>query len=229
MKNKSLTVVVPAYNEQENLGQALDDIGRALEGLIDDYEIIVVNDGSLDETAAIAQAKGEQDPRILCISNESNQGYGYSYRRGVAAATKEYVGVFNGDNDQSWDSFRDLIKNMEKADIVSLYTANTHERPWLRRFLSRGFVILMNTLFGMNLKYFNGCFISHRKLLQSLNLHSQGLTALAECKVKLIRQGHSYLEIPCIHVPRRGGRSTALSFKSIAASVEAVLLLYREI
>lgn len=225
----SLTVIIPAYNEQENLPQALEDMERALAGLVEDYEIIVVNDGSHDRTPLIAQEKGRTDGRIKCITNEQNRGYGYSYQRGVKAASKDYVGVFNGDNDMHWESFRDLVKNISRADIVSQYTSNPQDRPWLRRILSARFVDLMNLLFGMNLKYFNGCFIARRDILQPLVIRSLGLTVLAECKVKLIRQGYTCLEIPFVHVPRVGGRSTALTFKSIKAALAAVLLLCRDV
>jgi glycosyltransferase involved in cell wall biosynthesis len=227
--NKSLTVIIPAYNEQENLPQALDDMQRALEGLVDDYEIIVVDDGSKDRTPLIAQERARRDARFKCISNESNSGYGYSYQRGVTSALKDYVGVFNGDNDMHWESFRDLVKNIGQADIISQYSSNPQTRPWFRRLLSKTFTILMNALFGMNIKYFNGCLICRRDILQSLTMRSRGLTVLAECKVRLIKQGYSYLEIPFIHVPRRGGRSTALSFKSIKTVIKAVGYLYKDI
>ena len=227
--NKSLSVVIPALNEQENLPQALTDVVLALKGLVDDYEIIVIDDGSTDRTASIALEKGRQDPRFKCISNDRNRGYGYSFQRGVKAAQKEYISVYSGDNELHWESFRDLVQNMGRADVVSQYASNPHDRPWFRRLLSRTFTMMMNALFGMHLRYFNGCFICRRDILEALTIRSQGLTAHAECLVKLIKQGHSYLEIPFIHVPRHAGRSTALSFKSIKATMAAVFLLYKDI
>jgi glycosyltransferase involved in cell wall biosynthesis len=227
--NKSLTVVIPAYNEQDNLNQALDNVARAVEGLVDDYEIIVIDDGSHDRTPLIAQERMRQDARITCISNDGNCGYGYSYWRGVMSARHSYVGVFTADNDMSWESFRDLVKNIGQADILSSYMSNTHEREWERRLLSRIFVILMNTAFSMKLKYFNGPFIGRRKQLQELAIRSKGLTVLAECKVRLIKKGCSYVEIPFTYIRRSSGRSTALSLKSIKAVTLAVGSLYRDV
>jgi len=226
---KSLTVVVPAYNEQDNIVFAIDDLLRSFQGEVEDYEIIVVDDGSQDRTAAIVHERSRSNPRIMCLSNNPNGGYGCSYRRGVMAATKEYVGVFNGDNDQSWESFQELIKNIGQADILSLYTSNTQARPWHRRVLSQAFVILMNTLFGTKMTYLNGLFIARRDILQALDIRSDGLSALAECKVKLLRLGYTCKEIPGIHIPRHGGRSTALSPKSLRAVASAVWLLYKDI
>jgi len=227
--NKSLTVVLPAYNEQDNLGQSLDNLHRALEGLVDDYEIIVIDDGSHDQTALIARTQARLDSRIQCVSNDRNRGYGYSYRRGVMMARKAHVGVYTADNDMSWESFRDLVKNIGQADIISSYMSNPHDREWLRRTLSKIFVVMMNTIFRMRLKYVNGCFIGRRDILQALTIRSNGLTVLAECKVKLIKQGFSCLEVPFIHVPRRGGRSSALRLKSIKATIEAMWFLYWDV
>lgn len=227
--NGSLTVVIPAYNEQDNLNSGLDSVERALEGLVDDYEIIVVDDGSKDRTAAIALERGRKNARIRCISHERNRGYGHAYWTGVTHATKDHVGGFPADNDMSWESLRDMVKNRGKADIITSYMINPQDRDWPRRTLSRAFVVMMNALFNMRLKYFNGLFIGRRDLLQPLTLRSGGLTVLAECKVRLIKKGHSYLEVPFIHVPRQCGASTALRWKSIKAVVAAVFFLHKDI
>jgi glycosyltransferase involved in cell wall biosynthesis len=229
LKSKSLTVVIPAFNEQENLGRALDNVALALQGLVDDYEIIVIDDGSIDRTPSIAREKMRDDPRVKCLSNDRNRGYGYSYWRGVMAATKDYVGVFTADNDMSWESLRDLVQNMGQADVLTSYMCNTHQREFGRRALSKAFVVMMNAVFQMRLKYFNGPFIGRRDLLQTLTIRSSGLTVLAECKVKLIKQGYSYQEIPFTYVRRSGGRSTALRLKSIKAVISAVGGMYKDI
>lgn len=225
----SLTVVLPAFNEQENLDEAIDNVLRAVDGLVSDLEIIVVDDGSKDNTQKLALKRAMTDKRIICVSNETNKGYGFSYQRGVKLATKDYVGVYTSDNDMSWESFRDLIINIERADIISPYTSNTHDRPMLRRFLSAAFTGMMNIIFGLNMKYFNGPFIARRNILQALTINSTGLTVLAECKVKLMRQGYTCVEIPFIHVHRQKGKSSALRFKSIKAAFVAVWQLYRDV
>ena len=224
----SLTVVIPAYNEQDNLAQAIDNVERALEGLIDDYEIIVVDDGSRDRTAVIAQERGKKDARIQCLCNDRNRGCGYSYWRGVSLARKDYVSGFPADNEMSWGSLRDLVKHMGQTDIISSYMSNPQDRPWPRRVFSRMFVVLMNIVFNMRLRYFNGYFIGRRDLVQALTVRSSGLTILAECKVRLIKKGCSYLEIPFVHTPRHCGASTALRFKSIKEVIAAVLCLHRD-
>ncbi len=226
---RSLSVVIPAYNEEENLGLSLDNVLRAVDGLVDDLEIIVIDDGSNDATRAIAEQRAGADPRIRAISNEVNRGYGFSYRRGVSLATKYHVGVFTADNDMSWESFRDLVLHIGEADIISSYTGNSGDRELLRQVLSGIFNGLINVLFGLRVRYFNGPFIARREDLQALTLRSTGLTALAECKVKMLKKGCSIREIPFIYVHRTGGRSSALRFKSIKAAIAAVGLLYHDV
>jgi len=225
----SLTVLIPAYNEEENIGAAIDSIQRALQGVADDYEIIVIDDGSRDGTAAVVQRRMKADSRIKCVSNGGNEGYGYSFWRGVGLANKDYVSVFPGDNDMAWDSFRDLVEKKAQADLIFSYMQNPQDRDWPRRTLSQLFVNLMNAAFNMRLKYFNGPLVARRQLLQSLSVQSTGLTILAECKVRLIKRGCSYLEIPFTYTARSQGRSSALRPKSIKAVVGAMSSLYRDI
>ena len=142
---------------------------------------------------------------------------------------KDFVGVYTSDNDMSWESFRDLLINIERADIISPYTSNTKDRPILRRFFSASFTWVMNILFGLNMKYFNGPFIAKRDVLKNLNIRSTGLTVLAECKVKLMRQGCTCVEIPFIHVRRQNGKSSALRFKSIYAAFAAIWHLFQDV
>ena len=229
MPKPSLTVVIPAYNEQENLKEAVDRVHRIVDGLVDDYEIIIVDDASKDGTFAIAQQESLQDKHIHFLRNDSNQGFGYSFMRGVGAAQKEYIAALSADNDVSWESLRELVGHIGEAHVLSAYMNNPGAREWPRRVISKIFVMLLNSLFGMRLKYFNGPFIVRREDLQALTIRSKGLTVVAECKIKLIKQGHSFLEIPFEHIPRQKGRSTALSFKSLKAVTSAVVRLYRDI
>lgn len=220
---------MPAYNEVDNIDEAITNVLRAVEGIAGDLEIIVIDDGSKDATGEIARKRSAQDKRIKCVTNEHNMGYGYSYRRGVGMATKEYVAVYTSDNDMHWESLRDLIANIGEADIISPYTSNAHERAFARRFFSSSFTLFMNIIFGLNMKYFNGPYVTRREILQPLHIRSNGLTVLAECKVKLMRQGYTCKEIPFTHVQRQKGKSSALSYKSIKAAFIAVWDLVRDV
>ncbi len=225
--DKSLTVVVPAFNEEQNILSAIENVKGALEGM--DWEIIVVNDGSSDQTGSLAEKKAKTDARVRVVHNEKNLGYGHAFQRGVGLATRSYIGIFPGDNDMSAKSLLDLVENIGDADMITAYMSDSKRRPWGRRCLSRLFVFLLSVLFGLPLKYYNGPFICRRGLLQSLAIKSEGLTALAECKIRLLKMGCTYKEIRFDHTGRQAGRSSALRWKSIKQTLRNVAILFKDI
>ena len=226
---KSLSVIVPAFNEEGNIQNAIDSVLTAIKDLVDDYEIIVVNDGSSDNTEQLALAKRQGDERIRVISNASNQGFGFSFARGVSLAGMNFLTVFPGDNDMAGESLRRLIENLGRADIVTSHPVSSHRRPFLRRFLSKSFIALMNILFGLNLKYYNGAFVARTSLIRLIPIKSTGLTALAECLIRLIKAGHSYTSIPFEHVGRKAEKSKALYFKSVVAVAVLIIVLWKDL
>src|SRR3569623_655712 len=85
---QSLSIILPAYNEEENIGRAMATATAVAERLCGDHEIIVVDDGSRDRTAEIVQEAAATDPRIRLVQHSPNRGYGEALRSGVLAAPK---------------------------------------------------------------------------------------------------------------------------------------------
>ena len=232
MDNRSgsgVSVIVPAFREEHNIEEAIDNAVAAVSASTVDYEIIVIDDGSPDKTGEFARIKAETNSNIRFAANATNQGFGYSFARGVKMAAKEYVTVFPGDNDMSAQSLKELIASRGAADVIITYMRKTDKRSWLRRFLSRGFVAAMNLIFGLNLKYYNGAFICRRELLQSIPIKSTGLAALAECIIRLLKAGHGFKPIYFEHSGRKHEKSKALNFKSVKAVISTVVVLAKDI
>jgi glycosyltransferase involved in cell wall biosynthesis len=228
-KNNGVSIVIPAYREEDNIGAAIDSTVNAVSALGVDYEIIVIDDGSPDKTGEFARLKAESNANIRVAVNASNQGFGYSFARGVKMAAKGYITVFPGDNDMSGQSLKELIESRGGADLIITYMQKTDKRSLLRRGLSLSFVLMMNALFLLDLKYYNGAFICRRELLQSTPIKSTGLAALAECVVRLIKAGHSFKAIYFEHTGRKHDQSKALNFKSIKAVMTTVIVLVKDI
>jgi len=227
--SSSVTVVIPAFREEDNIEAAIDNVLRVLQSVTKDYEIIVVDDGSPDKTGDFARLKAQVNPNIRVAVNAVNQGFGYSFARGVKMATKEFVTVFPGDNDMSANSLKDLLEARGSADLIVSYMQKTNKRSIFRRIVSKTFVIIMNILFGLNLKYYNGSFICRTALLQAIPIKSTGLAALAECIVRLLKQGVTWKSIYFEHVGRRHGKSKAFDFKNINAVSKTIWILWQDI
>ena len=227
--DNSVTIVIPAFREEGNIEAAIDNACLIAQKVTQDYEIIVVDDGSPDKTGDFARLKAQVDPHIRVAVNARNEGFGYSFARGVKMATKEFITVFPGDNDMSADSLKDLLDARGSADLIISYMQKTRKRSLFRRGVSMAFVIIMNFLFGLKLEYYNGAFICRTARLKAIPIKSTGLAALAECIVRLLRQGASYRIIFFEHVGRRHERSKAFNLKSINAVLKTIWILWRDI
>lgn len=212
---KGISIIIPAYNEEENIKSAIEAVLCAVVRELKNYEIIVVDDGSTDKTGILMDKLAQKNKRIKVIHHPKNLGLGRSFRDGILQASYSYLTGFPGDNDMSWKALKELIKQREKADLITSYMANPQKRNYLRRIISRLFISLMNFLFGYRLKYYNGYFISRTELLKKIPLKSEGFMFFTEIKVRLLRQGTSFKEIPFKHTGRLSDCSKALSFKSI--------------
>ncbi len=226
MMNHSVTIIIPAYKEEQNIEEAIDNVVHVAQSVGCAYEIIVIDDGSPDKTGDFARLKAQSNSHIRVAVNATNEGFGYSFSRGVKMATQDYVTVFPGDNDMSAQSLKDLIEARGTSDLIISYMKPTHKRSLFRRGVSSIFVLGMNILFGLRLKYYNGAFICRTSLLKSIPICSTGLNALAECIVRLIKKGIPYRAIYFEHVGRRHHRSKAFSFKSIKTVIVSVASLW---
>jgi glycosyltransferase involved in cell wall biosynthesis len=226
---KSVTIIIPAFREENNIEAAIDNALRTAQQVSLDYEIIVVDDGSPDKTGEFARLKAQTNPNIKVAVNASNEGFGYSFARGVKMASKEFITVFPGDNDMSALSLKDLLEARGSADIVISYMQKTNKRSLFRRFVSKMFVFFMNLLFGLRLKYYNGAFICRASLLKATPIKSTGLAALAECIVRLLKQGATWRSIYFEHVGRRYEKSKAFNLKSVNAVLKTIWILWWDI
>jgi glycosyltransferase involved in cell wall biosynthesis len=226
--NDSISVIIPAFREEGNIEAAIDNVVSVCESLTQNYEVIVIDDGSPDKTGEFARLRAEANSSVRVATNASNEGFGYSFARGVKMATKDFVTVFPGDNDMAADSLKDLLKARGSADLVISYMRKTNKRSFFRRAVSKCFVVLMNTLFGLHLKYYNGAFICRRELLQSVPIKSTGLAALAECIVRLLRKGVAWRAVDFDHVGRKHEKSKAFSFRSVKAVLITIGILIKD-
>jgi cellulose synthase/poly-beta-1,6-N-acetylglucosamine synthase-like glycosyltransferase len=223
LSDHSLSVVIPALNEEGNIQGSIDSVTSAAERYFDDYEIIIVNDGSTDRTLEIVQANIEKNPRIRVISHDKPWGFGASYHDGRRHARKTYTVMVHGDNAFDKETLSNFLSKAGKADVVCGYISNPSARNWTRRIISFSYTVAMNLIFGLRLKYFNGLQIHRTAWLKDADVKSDGFGFQAELLIKAIKEGSSYIQVPTIHTERPGGGETKIfktkNVKSVTATV----------
>lgn len=197
-QKKSITIMVPAYNEEKNLAKTISRYNNIVKTLFYDYEFIIFDDCSSDRTGEIANELAKKNKKISVIHNKENMGIGYNYREGIRLSRKEYYMYFNGKGEYLDSSIREILSNVGKADIIISYIGNPEIRPLYRRIISNTFTILLNALSGFHLKYYTAPVIYKTKVLKNIKTttSTDSIVYFAEVLIRVLRQGCSYKELP---------------------------------
>jgi glycosyltransferase involved in cell wall biosynthesis len=212
-----LTVVMPALNEAENIDSALTNVTASFEKLNILGEIIVINDGSRDNTQAKIEEWIKDYSYIRFIRHETPMGIGASFWDGVLASDGEIVTMMPGDAENDSYEILRYLSLMEHVDIVIPHMYNASVRARSRVLLSRIYTSVMNLSFGLTLHYYNGTALYRRSVLKGMELRNPGFFYAAELLIKSIRRGYLYAEVPSALLSRKGGKSKAVSLKSLLA------------
>jgi len=224
MSHSSISVIMPALNEERNLAGSVAAVREAFEGFCD-YEIIIFDDGSTDRTGQIADALAARDSRVRVVHHATSCGIGHCYRQGAELARHEYYLMVPGDDETPASTIRVIGEHAGRADIVVTHTVNRHVRPLHRRIVSRLFTVAMNTVFGLRLRYYNGNCLIRANLLRMLPMDTSGFAYMAMTLIRLLKQGHSYVETGIVLQRRGSGRSKCLQPRSVINVLQSVFAL----
>jgi glycosyltransferase involved in cell wall biosynthesis len=223
---RSLSIVVPAYNESGNILGTLENITGALSTLPLAYEVLVVDDGSSDGTGTLVTAHLERFPHVRLITNDRNLGFGATYRRGVQRSSLDAVVMVHGDNAWGANTLRSLFSRVGDADIIIGYTRDMwRSRSWTRTAISKTFTLFVNAITGRRLQYYNGLQIHPAAVLKSLQIQSSGYGFQAEVLAKSLRLTETFIEVPMDLMERQQGESKAFRLKNAMDVVRTLRLL----
>ena len=170
VSNRSLSVIIPAYNEAGNILATLENVTTAFAPLDLPHEILVIDDGSRDNTAELVRSNLSRFPGVRLIQNEKNMGFGWSYRRGVESAALAHIVMVHGDNAWGWATLREFFSRTGDADVIIGYTRDMlKSRTWTRTVVSKTFTLLVNLITWRHLTYYNGLQIHQAPVLKSLD------------------------------------------------------------
>lgn len=226
---KSISVVIPCYNEAENIDDTCENVLAAVEGQFEDVELLIFNDGSTDKTDELIDQLALQHSQVQAVHNPKNMGYGYNYLKALEMAKMTYLMVIPGDNEISRESIRRISSLTGKADMIVPFTINLEIRPYSRRLLSRIFTLVCNSVFKCELQYYNAPTVHRVDLLRALKIDTHGFAFQAIMLIKLIRAGHSFTEVEMFIQRKKGHTSTALKPMNIISVIWSLSKLALEI
>jgi len=221
-----VSFVLPSYNEETNIVKVLDETIRAASRLCSEFEIVVVDDGSIDQTADLVRRAASQEPSIKLVSHGTNRGYGEALRSGFGAATHDYVFFTDADNQFDINELELLLVWADKADVVAGYR-KVRRDPAVRRFNAWGWNRLVRWLFYVPVRDIDCAFkLFRREALQRIEIESRGAMINTEIMVKLARNGCTIVEVGVSHFPRVAGAPQGAKVRVIARAMREVKRMY---
>lgn len=210
MQKPTISLVIPMFNEEANIDHALAYAVDALSQHARDYEIVIVDDASTDQSPEIVRRATAGNPRIRLIQHDFNQKLGASLRSGFAAANNELILYMDADLPFDPDVLGRAIRamNVTRADMISGYRFDRTTEGVKRTLYTIAYNWLIRVLFRISIRDVNFSFkLMRREVLQSVQLRSEGSLIDAELIVKARNHGFIIQQIGLDYFPRVMGTS----------------------
>ncbi len=224
-----LTVFLPSHNEEGNIERVVRGFCSTLPGAADNYEIIVVDDGSIDRTGELADRFAAEDPHVRVVHHERNRGYGGAVISGIRAARQPYVLLCDGDGQFDPADVGLLAARIGDCDCV-IGRRGRRADPLMRRVNGEAWTIMMRLLFGLKVSDIDcGFKLFRREILDGIELHAKGAMISTELMARLAGRGARICEVEVKHLPRLAGEQSGNSLKVIARAFRELFVLYRDL
>lgn len=204
----SISVVLPAYNEEAIIHETITAVATALKNWTADFEIVVVNDGSKDKTKDIVERLARSEPHICLLNHPENSGYGSALVTGFSAVRKDLIFFMDSDGQFDISDLASFFPLIEQYDAVFGYR-NPRQDSWIRKVNAWGWKQLVYFVFGVRMRDIDCAFkLYHAEFFQTLHLETRGAMINTEIMYKFKRGGYTYAEVGVRHLPRREGQAT---------------------
>lgn len=206
MKYKSISVFLPALNEQDNITSVVNSVNKYLQKKFRDYEILVVSNGSTDNTEKIVKELAKKDRHIKSIHG-SKRGYGIALKSGFKHASKELIFYTDGDRQFDIKEMDKLFPLLNNYDIISGYRIKRQD-PLMRIITAKVYNMLIRILFSLNVKDIDASFKLYKKeIFKNMTLKADTGLIDAEILIKAKKSGYMIGQIGITHYPRIKGQT----------------------
>ncbi|MCP5055887.1 MAG: glycosyltransferase family 2 protein [bacterium] len=224
-----LSMVFPVWNEQDNVEALLHaalDLGKQLSG---PFEIVVVDDGSRDESRAMVASLEQEHPEIRLVTHPSNRGYGAALRSGLRAARGRWVFFSDADLQFDLNELHRLLGHTDTFDIVAGVRTPRRD-PWGRRLLAGGWGLLVRGLFDLPVRDIDCAFkLFRREVIDAIPIASIGAFINTEILVRARHAGFRIHQVPVSHRPRQRGQQSGAHPRVVWRAGVELATLYREL
>ena len=226
---KSLSVILPAFNEAANIRAVVEDAHRTVPKLAPIFEIIVVNDGSKDGTGEICDRLAEEFSDVRVVHHPGNRGYGAALKSGIMLARYDLIFFTDADGQFDLAEVAALIEQSGAYDIVAGYRARRQDPPH-RLLFAWGWNILVRIVLGIRIRDIDCAFkIFNRRVFDKVQIHSVGAMVNTEIFAQVSRFGMTVKEVRVSHFPRRHGKPTGGSVAVIAKAFRELIKMRRKV
>lgn len=210
-----ISAFFPAYNEAENVGELTKKTSKVLSGICEDYEVIVVNDGSKDNTIQVVESIMKEDPHVKLITHEKNKGYGGAVKTGLSSARFEWVFFTDGDGQFDVNEIPLLVELSKDCDLALGYRIKRAD-PFMRKVNAFMWGSLVKLLFGFRVRDVDCAFkLIRKEVIDRAQVQAEGAMISTELLAKANKMGYKFKEVGVHHYPRRAGTQTGAKLKVI--------------
>ena len=203
----SMSIAIPAYNEEKSIDFVIKDTLKELSKYFKNYDVIVIDDGSIDKTGRIIDLLAKNNNRLKVI-HQKNSGYSKAMFAGIQASTKDYVAYMPADGQFLVNDMRHCFEVLEDADLILGYRGGRKDYTTRRIFFSYGFLLLLLILFDIKYMDVGWVNIWRTKKVQKLKLSAiGGVFILTEILVRFKKLGYKIIEAPSYYHPRVRGEA----------------------
>lgn len=201
VKLDSLSLIIPAYSDEGTIGKLIADSDALLSQVCHDYEIVVVNDGSKDNTLTVILEAAAKYPNVRVINHEVNQGFGATIRELYLSGTKDLIFSLPGDYQYAPKELLKMAEGLKTHDFVIGLRVHRNDPP-RRKMQSKVYNLMLRTFYGHKHKDVNSIKLFRRSILDKIKLLSHSPFVDAELCIRAERAGFKVIEIPIEHLPR---------------------------
>jgi dolichol-phosphate mannosyltransferase len=222
---KELSLLILAYNEQDNLNNAVEDCIKTLDRIVDKYEIIIIDDASKDRTYEFASKLVKKHKNLRLITHKKNKGFGSTQKTGFENSKYDLITYVPGDYQVRIDAVEKMLPVIDDCDIVASIRAKRQD-PWNRRLAAKLYKLGLRVMFGLKLGDVDSIKLIKKKVIEKVKLESDSSNVDVELMVKAKSMGFKIREVEINHYPRIHGTPTGNNLKVIKRQFKDLLKLW---